>query len=83
MLIWQHHILRCHIYKIVIEHDMGHKYSRLIKEISRYLLEVAFGTKSSCDVTDNAVFIATSCYNLDRVDSHCGLIEDLTYNMHR
>ena len=45
------------IYKIIIEHDMGWKYSHLIKEISRYLLEVAFETKSSCDVTDNAVII--------------------------
>ena len=45
------------IYKIIIEHDMGRKYSYLIKEISRYLLEVAFEIKSSCDVTDNAVII--------------------------
>jgi hypothetical protein len=45
------------IYKIIIEHDMGQKYSYLIKEISRYLLEVAFETKSSCDVTENAVII--------------------------
>ena len=45
------------IYKIIIEHDMGQKYSYLIKEVSRYLLEVAFETKSSCDVTDNAVII--------------------------
>ena len=44
-------------YKIIIEHDMGQKYSYLIKEISRYLLEVAFETKSSCDVTDNSVVI--------------------------
>jgi hypothetical protein len=42
--------------KIIIEHDMGQKYSYLIKEISRYLLEVV-QTKSSCDVTDNAVII--------------------------
>jgi hypothetical protein len=45
------------IYKIIIDHDMGHKYSYLIKEISRYLLEVAFQTKSSCEITDNAVII--------------------------
>ena len=43
--------------KIIIEHDMGIKYSYLIKEISRYLLEVAFEAKSSCDVTENAVII--------------------------
>ncbi len=45
------------IYKIIIEHDMGQKYSYLIKEISRCLLEVAFETKSSCDVTENAVIV--------------------------
>jgi hypothetical protein len=45
------------IYKIIIEHDMGHKYSFLIKEISRNLLEIAFQTKSSCEVTENAVII--------------------------
>ena len=44
-------------YKIIIEHDMGIKYSYLIKEISRYLLEVAFEAKSSCDVTENAIII--------------------------
>lgn len=43
--------------KIIIEHDMGTKYSQFIKEISRYLLEVAFETKSSCDITANAVII--------------------------
>jgi hypothetical protein len=45
------------IYKIIIEHDMGRKYSYLIKEISRYLLEVAFETKFSCDVTENTVIV--------------------------
>ena len=43
--------------KIIIEHDMGAKYSYLIKEISRYLLEVKFETKSSCDITENVVII--------------------------
>jgi hypothetical protein len=43
--------------KIIIEHDMGAKYSYIIKEISRYLLEVAFGSKSSCEVTENTVII--------------------------
>jgi hypothetical protein len=43
--------------KIIIEHDMGLKYSYLIKEISRYLLEVAFESKSSCNVTENTVVI--------------------------
>jgi len=45
------------IYIIIIEHDMGHNYSFLIKEISRNLLEVAFQTKSSCEVTENAVIL--------------------------
>jgi hypothetical protein len=45
------------IYKIISKHDMGRKYSYLIKEISRYLLEVAFEKKSSCDVTEDAVII--------------------------
>ena len=45
------------VYKIIIDHDMGKKYSYLIKEISRYLLEIAFDTKSSCDVTENTVVI--------------------------
>jgi hypothetical protein len=43
--------------KIIIEHDMGLKYSRLIKEVSRYLLEVVFEAKSSCNFTENTVII--------------------------
>ena len=43
--------------KIIIDHDMGIKYSYLIREISKYLLEVAFEAESSCDVTENAVKI--------------------------
>lgn len=42
---------------IIIEHDMGLKYSHLMKEISRYLLEIAFEAKSSCGVTENTVII--------------------------
>jgi hypothetical protein len=45
------------IYKVIIEHDMGQKNSYLIREISRYLLEVAFEKKLSCDVTENAVIL--------------------------
>jgi len=44
-------------YKIIIEYDIGRKYSHLIKEISKYMLEVAFETKLHCNVTDNAVII--------------------------
>lgn len=43
--------------KIIIEHDMGLKYSYLIKEISRCILEVAFETQTSCNITDNTVVI--------------------------
>ena len=43
--------------KIIIEHDMGLKYSYLIREVSKYLLEVAFEAKSSCDITENTVVI--------------------------
>lgn len=43
--------------KIIIEHDMGLKYSYLIKEISRYILEVAFETQTSCNITDNTVVL--------------------------
>ncbi|HZD36467.1 MAG TPA: hypothetical protein VE130_14785 [Nitrososphaeraceae archaeon] len=43
--------------KIIIEHDMGLKYSQLIKGISTYLLEAAFEVKSSYYVTENSVII--------------------------
>lgn len=43
--------------RIIIEHDMGAKYSYLIKEISRYLLEVAFEAKATCDITENTVVL--------------------------
>jgi hypothetical protein len=43
--------------RIVIEHDMGLKYSYLIREISRYLLEVAFESNSSCSITENLLYI--------------------------
>ena len=43
--------------RIIIEHDMGYNYSFSIKEISRYILEVAFKTQASCNFTDNTVVI--------------------------
>lgn len=43
--------------KIIIEHDMGFKYSHLIREISTYLLEVVFETKTYCDITENTITI--------------------------
>jgi hypothetical protein len=43
--------------KIILEHDMGFKYSYLIKEISRYLSEVVFETKAYSDITENTITI--------------------------
>jgi hypothetical protein len=43
--------------KIIIDHDMGYKYSYLIREISRCILEVALEAKMSCDITDNTVVL--------------------------
>jgi dephospho-CoA kinase len=48
-------------YKIIINHDMGLEYSYLIKEISRYLLEVAFETRSSSDIREHR------CYNASTI----------------
>jgi hypothetical protein len=45
-------------YKIIIEHDMGNKYSYLIKEISRYLLGVASQKRECCHYKDLAVTTA-------------------------
>lgn len=36
---------------------MGIKYSYLIKEISRYLLEVAFEAKMAYEMTDDSIVI--------------------------
>jgi hypothetical protein len=43
--------------RIIIEHDMGFKYSYFIKQIARYVLEVALEAKMSCDITDNTVVL--------------------------
>ena len=42
---------------IIIQHEMGHKYSQFIREICRYLLEVAFETKASYNITDDTLVI--------------------------
>ena len=42
---------------IVIQHDMGWKYSYLIKEVFRYLLEVAFDAKASYDIAEDTLVI--------------------------
>jgi hypothetical protein len=43
--------------KIIIEHNMGSKYSYLFKEIYRHLLENAFETKTQFDTTDNTIVL--------------------------
>lgn len=43
--------------KIIIEHNMGPKYSYLFKEIYRRLLENAFDTKTQFDITDNTIVL--------------------------
>jgi hypothetical protein len=43
--------------KIIIEHNMGSKYSYLFKEIYRRLLENAFETKTQFDTTDNTIVL--------------------------
>jgi hypothetical protein len=43
--------------KIIIQHEMGLKYSYLIREICRYLLEVAFNTKAHYKITNDTLVI--------------------------
>jgi hypothetical protein len=43
--------------KIIIEHNMGSKYSYLFKEIYRRLLENSFETKTQFDITDNTIVL--------------------------
>lgn len=43
--------------KIIIEHNMGSKYSYLFKEIYRLLLEDSFKTKADFDITDNTIVL--------------------------
>lgn len=43
--------------KIIIEHNMGSKYSYLFKEIYRLLLEDSFETKADIDITDNTIVL--------------------------
>ena len=48
--------------KIIIQHEMGPKYSYLIKEICRYLLEVAFEAKASYNITDDTLVIEADIF---------------------
>lgn len=43
--------------KIIIEHNMGPKYSYLFKEIYRLLLENSFEIKANFDITDNTIVL--------------------------
>jgi hypothetical protein len=43
--------------RITIEHEMGFKYSYLLKEISRYIFEVAFETNSIFDIYDSTFLL--------------------------
>jgi hypothetical protein len=42
-------------HNFIIEHDMGRKYSFLIKELCRFILEEMFERKSEFVITDNTV----------------------------
>ena len=48
--------------KIIIQHEMGPKYSYLMREICRYLLEVAFEAKASYNVTDDTLVIEADIF---------------------
>jgi hypothetical protein len=49
------HELNNDIHNFIIEHGMGKKYSFLIKELYRYILEEMFETKSDFIITDNTI----------------------------
>ena len=51
-----------HSSKIIIQHEMGPKYSYLIREICRYLLEVAFEAKASYNITDDTLVIEADIF---------------------
>jgi hypothetical protein len=48
--------------KIIIQHEMGIKYSYLIREICAYLLEVAFEAKASYRITDDTLVIEADIF---------------------
>ncbi|MFZ0555428.1 MAG: hypothetical protein WAM26_09055, partial [Nitrososphaeraceae archaeon] len=48
--------------KIIIQHEMGLKYSYLIREICRYLLEVAFEAKASYNITDDTLVMEADIF---------------------
>jgi hypothetical protein len=44
-------------YKIVIRHDMGYKYSYLVKEVCRHIIEERFDKPLRYDITDNTLLL--------------------------
>ena len=49
------HKINNDIHDFVIQHDMGRKFSFLIKELYRYIIEDMFERKSDFTITDNTV----------------------------
>jgi hypothetical protein len=47
----------CHNFKIVIRHDMGYKYSYLLKEMFRYIMEQKFHRPFDCTMTETTILI--------------------------
>ncbi len=65
------------IYKIIIIHDMGQKYSYLIREISRYLLEVAFKKIILRNYRECCYYkIRTLSYNKNRITLQLTDVQD-------
>jgi hypothetical protein len=46
-----------HGYKIIIRHGMGYKYSYLIKEVCRHIIEERFDKPMRYDITDNTLLL--------------------------
>jgi hypothetical protein len=53
--------------RITIEHEMGFKYSYLLKEISRYIFEVAFETNSIFDIYDSTFLLTLEFFGSSSV----------------
>jgi hypothetical protein len=53
--------------RITIDHEMGFKYSYLLKEISRYIFEVAFETNSIFDIYDSTFLLTLEFFGSSSV----------------
>ena len=58
-------------YRITIKHNLGPKYSYLLKEIGRYIFEVAFESRSLFDIKDSAFFLTLT------VNSFSSIIKEI------